>query len=346
MKVLVTGSDGYIGSVLTPRLGAAGHDVAGVDTGLYRDGVLFERSEVAVTRTGDIRDLAARDLEGFDAVVHLAELSNDPLGQFDPRVTHAINHRGSVSLASAARAAGVARFVYTSSCSVYGAGGQEIRDERSPTNPRTAYAECKVLVERDVGALEEEGFAPTFLRNATAYGPSPSMRFDIVLNNLAGLAHTSGRIAMTSDGSPWRPLVHVDDICAAIAHTLAAPADDVSGMTLNVGSTAENHRVRDIAGFVADAFEGCELSVGSRDGDDRSYRVSFDLIGEVLPSFTCRHTAADGAVELHDLFTRVGLTADHFADRPFTRLSQLEHLVATGRLDADLRWRTEPWPSP
>lgn len=338
MRILVTGSDGYIGSVLTPRLVAAGHDVSGLDTGLYSEGLLVEPGAQVPTLYRDIRDVSAAHLSGFDAVVHLAELSNDPLAQADPAVTYAINHRGSVALANAARSAGAERFVYASSCSVYGAGGDAVRTEDSPTDPRTAYAECKVLVERDVGALATDDFSPTFLRNATAYGPSPRMRFDIVLNNLAGHAWTSGRIAMTSDGSPWRPLVHVVDICGAIECTLAAPRDRVHGQILNVGTTSENHRVRDIAAFVADAFPGCELTMGSSDGDDRSYRVSFDRIREVLPGFSCAHTAVSGAAELRAVFEDVGLTHETFRARPFTRLAQLEHLRANGLLDADLYW--------
>ncbi|MFO1056670.1 MAG: SDR family oxidoreductase [Dongiaceae bacterium] len=341
MKVLVTGADGYIGSVLTPCLAERGLEVSGLDAGFYRDGRLYEdgrRRPPVVTR--DIRDIVPEDVAGYDAVVHLAELSNDPLGEHDPAITHAINHQGSLRLALACKAAGVRRFVYTSSCSVYGAAPDgSPRDETSPTAPQTAYAACKLLVERDVGALADDRFAPVFLRNATAFGASPRMRFDIVLNNLAGLAWTRRTIAMTSDGTPWRPLVHVRDICEAIALALAAPAAAVRGAILNVGDDAQNYRVREIAEIVAAAFPGCRLTFGRPGADNRSYRVSFARIRQVLPAFRCRFGAEQGARELHELFRRIAMSEAVFAQPAFTRLAQLQQLRATGRLDAALRWR-------
>ncbi len=342
MRVLVTGTDGYIGVLLAPLLMERGHQVVGLDTGYYRDGWLYHHG-LGAPRTidKDLRRVTEDDLRGFDAVVHMAELSNDPLGQHRPELTFEINHQGSVHLARTAKAVGVPRFVYTSSCSVYGiAGGEALKSEESEPNPQTAYAECKVRVERDVGALADDRFSPTFLRNATAYGPSPRMRFDIVLNNLSGLAWTTGEIKMTSDGSPWRPLVHVMDICEAIACVLEAPREQVHGQILNVGDSSQNYQVRDLALIVAEHFSGCKTSFGSNDGDNRSYRVSFDKIRRVVPTFEARRTADLGARQLHDLFERIQLEAEGFNFRAFTRLKQLEHLIRTQQIDERFYWRT------
>jgi nucleoside-diphosphate-sugar epimerase len=340
MKVFLTGTEGYIGRILMPFLERRGHEVTGFDTGFYAEQPLYELPAPRGRQIrGDIRRLTAEEVGGFDAVVHLAELSNDPLGQLNPQITYAINHRGSVQLATAAKAAGVPRFVYTSSCSVYGAGTGDIKTEQSPVSPQTAYAECKACVERDVGALAGDAFSPVFLRNATAFGPSPRMRFDIVLNNLAGLAWTTREIKMTSDGTPWRPLVHIEDICRAVACALEAPREAIHGQVFNVGDNAANYQVRDIARIVAEAFEGCALSFGRPDADQRSYRVSFDKIRRHLPSFACAHTAQTGAAELRDLFERIGLTRETFLHRAFTRLKQLKHLIQENRIDADLFWR-------
>jgi nucleoside-diphosphate-sugar epimerase len=343
MKVLVTGVDGYIGSVLGPTLLEHGHDVAGFDGGFYREGWLYEDGRMRPrTATCDIRSLQPSVLEGVDAVVHLAELSNDPLGEHDPRLTFDINHIGSVRLALLAKRAGVRRFIYTSSCSVYGAAADgSPRDETSPVAPQTAYAKCKVLVERDVGRLADDTFTPVFLRNATAFGPSPRMRFDIVLNNLAGHAWTTGKINMTSDGTPWRPLVHVDDICLAVLDALAAPREAVHGQIFNVGDDEQNYRIREIAEIVGSVFEGCDISFGAPSGDSRSYRVSFGKIREHLPGFRCRHRAPDGARQLRAVFERIRMTSATFQARPFTRLAQLRHLLETGQLDADFRWRSQ-----
>jgi nucleoside-diphosphate-sugar epimerase len=340
MKILVTGADGYIGAILTPALIERGHDVVGLDCGFYRNGWLYDdRQPRPPVITKDIRHVDAADVVDFDAVVHLAELSNDPLGEHDPRLTYEINHRGSVELARTCKAAGVGRFVYTSSCSVYGAASEGVKTEASPPNPQTAYARCKVLVERDVGALADQHFSPVFLRNATAYGASPRMRFDIVLNNLAGHAWTSGEVKMTSDGTPWRPLVHVGDICAAIILAIEAPRDAIHGEVFNVGSDEQNYRVRDIAEVVAAAFPGCALSFGPPGADTRSYRVSFAKIARHLPGFRCRATAASGARELHEIFERIAMPKEVFNYRAFTRLQQLKYLVATRQLDGDFYFR-------
>jgi len=341
MKILVTGTEGYIGCRLAPYLMARGYDVVGLDTGFYRDGWMYSDPQVAavpLTLVKDLRRLAAGDLAGFDAVVHLAELSNDPLGQNNPEVTFAINHRGSANLAAQAKAAGVRRFVYTSSCSVYGLGSGEFLDETSPVNPQTAYAHCKVRVERDVKPMADNDYCVTFLRNATAYGPSPRMRFDIVLNDLCARARTTKVITMTSDGTPWRPIVHVEDICQAIWRTLEAPADAVNGEIFNVGGTSENYRIRDIAAIVAEAFPGCEVTVGPAGGDNRSYRVRCDKIAERLPGFRCAWDARRGAEELARLFERIEFDEHTYTFRAFTRLKQLHYLMKTGQLDQDLFW--------
>ncbi len=342
MRVFVTGVNGYIGAVLAPYLLERGMDVRGLDTGFYRDGWLYsdDRSLPAspMTLNKDLRRVTEADLQGSEAVVHLAELSNDPLGQNNPAVTHQINHAGSVRLAQTARKVGIRRFVYTSSCSVYGAGTGEFLDETTKPNPQTAYAECKALVERDVGAMASADFNPVFLRNATAYGPSPRMRFDIVLNDLCALAWTTRRIAMVSDGSPWRPLVHVLDICEAIYRSLEAPDEAVRGKVFNVGQDSENYRVREIAQIVADAFPGCEVSSGPPSADNRSYRVSFARIHRELPGFQCHHTAADGARQFRELFERIQFGPESYKFRAFTRLKQLKYLLATKQIDDDFFW--------
>jgi nucleoside-diphosphate-sugar epimerase len=339
-RVLVTGIDGYIGSVLGSRLLEKGFDVVGIDCGFYRDGWLYnEAGARPLTLTKDIRNITRRDVEGFDAVVHLAELSNDPLGDLSERTTYDINHLGSVSLAKVCKEAGVSRFVYTSSCSVYGAAedGND-RTEFSQPNPQTAYARCKVLVERDVGSLADSRFSPVFLRNATAFGASPRMRFDIVLNNLAGFAWTTQEIRMTSDGTPWRPLVHVEDICQAIILALDAPRDAVHNEIFNVGDNEQNYRIREIATIVGRAFEGCAVTLGSSGGDNRSYRTSFDKIRRHLPEFRCRWSAELGARQLREVFERVRMTEDVFSFRAFTRLKQLTHLISNQQIDADFYW--------
>ena len=340
MKVLLTGADGYIGVIMGPKLIEAGHEVVGLDTGFYRRGWLYDdhRTRPKVV-TRDVRRLEVADLAGFDAVVHLAELSNDPLGENDPGLTMEINHQGSLGLAEKARAAGVRRFVYASSCSTYGAGGDEVRTETSALAPQTAYAQCKILVERDVGALTDARFAPVFLRNATAYGASPRQRFDIVLNNLAGFAHTLREIRMTSDGSPWRPIVHVEDICQAMLCALTAPHEAVAGEAFNVGADSENYRIREIAEIVASTFPGCELTIGESGGDTRSYRVSFAKIRAHMPDFATAWSAERGARQLKAVFDRIGLTRAMFEAEPFTRLKELKHLRATGQLDERLHWR-------
>ncbi len=342
MKIFVTGTDGYIGAVLAARLIRDGHEVMGFDTGYYRRGWLFTDptylDRTPSTICSDIRRITPDMLRNVDAMVHLAELSNDPLGESNRAVTFDINHQGSLRLAKAAREAGVPRFVYTSSCSVYGVSDEEVVDERSPVNPQTAYAECKVLVEHDIGAMAATDFVPVFLRNATAYGISPRMRFDIVLNNLCGLAWTTGKIAMTSDGSPWRPIVHIEDICTAISCALTAPAEATTGQVFNVGSNDETYRIREIAEIVQEEFPDCELTFGESGGDNRSYRVNFDKIHRELPGFSCSWTAREGVHQLRAMFERIKMTPEQFNATPYTRLKCLNNLLETGQIDADYYW--------
>jgi nucleoside-diphosphate-sugar epimerase len=342
MKVFVTGVNGYIGTILAPYLMERNLEVVGLDTGYYRDGWLYSDdknlAKTPLTINKDLRAVTREDLDGCDAVVHLAELSNDPLGQNNPEVTYKINHQGSVAVAQKAREAGIGRFVYTSSCSVYGAGTGEFLDETAPPNPQTAYAECKVLVERDLGKMAGKDFCPVFLRNATAYGPSPRMRFDIVLNDLSALAWTMRKIAMTSDGSPWRPVVHVADICEAVYRSLIAPADAVRGKIFNVGQNSDNYRVRELAEIVAKEFPGCEVTVGSSAGDNRSYRVNFDKIHRELPGFKCSYTPRDGARQLRELFERIKMPEETYKFRAFTRLKQLKYLQSTRQIDDEFYW--------
>jgi len=340
MRVLFTGADGYIGSLLGPYLLARGIDAVGLDTGYYRQGWLYPMTgDRPGVITKDIREITAEDLQGFDAVAHLAELSNDPLGQQDPGLTFEINHAGTVKLANAARKAGVKRFVYMSSCSVYGVGKpDETLDETSPVNPQTTYAECKVKVENDLVPMAGDDFEPCFLRNATAYGASPRQRFDIVLNDLCGLAWTTGEIKLNSDGTPWRPLVHALDMCQAIYLSLLAPAEAIKGQIYNVGSNNQNYRVIEIAQIVANEFPGCKLTVGAPSADNRSYRVNFDKIRKVLPDFECQWTAEKGAAQMRQVFEKIAMDDETFRSAPYTRLKMLMKLRETKQLDSKLFW--------
>ena len=339
MKILVTGTEGYLGSLLPPILMERGHEVIGIDTGFYKVGWLYNGSEVtAKTLNKDIRHINLEDIQGVEAIVHMAELSNDPAGQLSPTITYDINHKASVRLASLGKASGVRRFVYMSSCSVYGVATEGDVTEESPVNPQTAYAECKTLVERDLKLMADDSFSPTYMRNATAFGASPRMRFDIVLNNLAGLAWTIKEIKMTSDGTPWRPLVHVLDICKAIACTLEAPRDIVHNQIFNVGDTAHNYQVKEVAQIIAETFKECQVSFGDSGADNRSYRVSFEKINKVLPGFKCEWDAVRGAQQLFDLFTSIDMSESTFLFRGFTRLKQLEYLLRTQQIDKNFFW--------
>ena len=339
MRVLVTGTAGYLGCLLAPRLIADGHEVVGLDTGYYKSSWLHHHSGTTPQElVRDIRHVTVDDLRGFDAVVHMAELSNDPIGDLIGDVTYDINHLGSVHLARCAKAAGVSRFVYMSSCSVYGIATGTV-DESSPVNPLTPYAKCKALVERDLTAMADDEFSPTFLRNATAFGASPRMRFDIVLNNLCGLAWVEHSISMTSDGTPLRPLVHALDIAQAIQCALRADRERVHALVVNVGSDENNYSVRDIAETVAREFPGCELTFGEPNPDQRSYRVAFGRIHKVFPEFKTEWDVASGAAQLHRVFETIAMEPEMFYGRGHTRLKQIEYLLKTGQVDGQLFWK-------
>lgn len=338
MKILVTGTEGYLGYLLAPLLMEDGHEVVGLDTGFYESGWLYsDHQTTPMTIKKDMRDLTVEDLKGFDAVVAMAELSNDPVGDLVGPLTFDINHKGSVHVAKTAKEAGVERFVYMSSCSVYGVADGDV-DETSPVNPQTAYGECKYLTEQDLWKMKDDNFHPTAMRNSTAFGASPRQRFDIVLNNLSGLAWVEKNIAMTSDGTPWRPMVHALDICKAIRMVLAAPLEKVSGEVFNVGSYDNNYTVRQIAETVAEEFPGCKLTFGDPGQDNRSYKVKFDKIENVL-GFSCDWNLADGAKQLHNVFKAIQLDADTFYGRGHTRLKAIDYLLKTGQVDEKLFWK-------
>lgn len=340
MKVLVTGHRGYIGVEMVPALRAAGHDVVGLDNGLY-DGCDFGGPPDPVPAVDvDLRDVGPEHCRGFDAVVHLAALSNDPLGDVSPDITYDINHLASVRLARSAREAGVKRFLFASSCSLYGAGGADFLDETAAFNPVTAYGESKVLVERDVSTLADASFSPVYLRNATAYGVSRRLRADIVVNNLVGHAVTTGKVLLQSDGTPWRPLVHLLDIAQAFVAALVAPREAIHDQAFNVGRTGENFRIRQVAEMVADVVPGCEVAFApGASPDTRDYRVDFSKVETRLPGYAPRWRLRQGIEELYEAYRRHGLTREEFLGPRYYRLKTVRALQETGRLDEDLRRR-------
>lgn len=343
MRVLITGHNGYVGSVMSRMVQMAGHEVHGLDTYFFEGCTLGpEPRDLPAVRL-DLRDVRQEHLGGYDAVIHLAALSNDPLGDLDADLTYAINHRASLRLAQLAKAAGVSRFLFASSCSLYGVAGEDMLDERASFNPITPYGESKVRLEHDLHLLADDAFSPTYLRNATAYGLSPRLRFDVVVNNLVGVALTTGEIRVQSDGTPWRPLVHVEDFCRAFLAVLHAPRGLVHDEAFNVGRTEENYQVSALAELVRGELPGTTVRYAEGGGPDpRSYRVSCDKLARTLPEFRPQWTVRTGVAELVRGFRAAGLRPEDFSGSRYVRLRRIRELQQSGRLDAALRWVPAP----
>jgi len=341
MRVLVTGHKGYIGTILAPMLQKAGHDVLGLDSDLYRNSTFGDGLPQVPEILKDIRDVEKADLAGVDAIVHLAGLSNDTLGDLNPDLTYEINHAASVRLAAMAKEMGISRFVFASSCSNYGAAGDGMQDETATLNPVTPYAISKVMVERDVAQLADEHFSPVFMRNSTAYGVSPRMRFDLVLNNLTAWAYTTGQILLKSDGTPWRPLVHIEDISLAAMGALVAPKELVHNKAFNVGINSENYQIRQLAEFVREVVPDCHLKFADgAEPDKRNYRVDFAKYTRCFPNHALRWNVKLGVQQLYDSYRNAHLQKDTYEGPKHNRIAQIKHLLSTGQLDQTLRWRT------
>lgn len=342
MRVLVTGHNGYVGTILVPLLVSAGHDVVGMDTNLYQGATFGEENDTRLVPSinKDVRDVTAADLEGIEAILHLAGLSNDPLGDLNPELTYEINHRASVNLAKLAKELGIERYVFSSSCSNYGAGVKDWLDEESDFNPVTPYGKSKVMVEQDVSKMADDNFSPTFLRSATAYGVSPRLRFDLVINNLTAWAYTTGLVYLKSDGTPWRPVVHVEDMARAFVAVLEAPRELIHNEAFNVGRPEENYQIRDLAEIVAEVVPNSRVEFAEgASPDKRNYRVDSSKIQRVLTNYKPTWTARKGVEELYAAYQQVGLELDEFEGPRYRRIHHIKELIANGRLDDRLRWR-------
>lgn len=341
MRVLVTGHNGYVGTVLVPMLLKAGHDVVGLDTNLYQAATFGEEIAGPIPEIiKDVRDVTHADIDGFDAILHLAGLSNDPLGDLNPELTYEINHQASVRLAEIAKELGVERYIFSSSCSNYGAGVDDWLNEESAFNPVTPYGRSKVMVEQDVARLADDNFSPTFLRSSTAYGVSPRLRFDLVINNLTAWAYTTGLVYLKSDGTPWRPVVHIEDMALAFVAALHAPRELIHNEAFNVGRPEENYRIRELAEIVAEVVPGSRVEFAEgASPDKRNYRVDSSKIARTLPEFKPQWTARKGAQELYEAYQRVGLQLEEFEGPRYRRIDHIKMLISEGRLDDRLRWR-------
>ena len=342
MRVLVTGHQGYIGTVMVPMLQEEDHEVVGIDSNLYEKCTFGDDVPEILTLRKDIRDIQASDLQGFDAIIHLAGLSNDPLGDLNPELTYAINHKASVRLAVLAKEVGIRRFIFSSSCSTYGAGGQDMLNENAEFHPVTPYGHAKVLVEQDVAKLADAKFSPTFLRNATAYGVSPRLRFDLVLNNLVAWAFTTGLVYIKSDGSPWRPIVHIEDISRAFIAVLHAPREKVQNQAFNVGVTQENYRIRELAEIVRETVPGCRIEYAKDGGPDkRCYRVDCTKLANTLSEYQPQWNARRGAEQLYAAYKGIGICLEDFEGPRYKRVDHIKQLLSAGRLDPTLRWQEQ-----